>query len=34
MICMTQERLDEMMRVSSSSTKVLGSIPGLGMQQR
>ena len=31
---MTQERLDEMEHVSSSLTKVLGSNPALGMQQR
>jgi len=30
----TQERLDEMKRVSSSLTKVLGSNLALGMQQR
>jgi len=30
----TQERLDEMERVSSSLIKVLGSNPALGMQQR
>jgi hypothetical protein len=29
----TQERLDDMTRVSSSLTKVLGSILDLGMQQ-
>jgi len=31
---LTQERLDEMERVSSSLTKVLGSNPVLDMQQR
>jgi len=30
----TQERLDEMTRVSSSLTMVLGSSSALGMQQR
>jgi len=30
----TQERLNEMERVSSNLTKVLGSNPTLGMQQR
>jgi len=33
-LIITQERLDEMERVSSSLTKVLSSNPALGMQQR
>jgi len=31
---LTQERLDEIEQVSSNLTKVLGSNPALGMQQR
>jgi hypothetical protein len=30
----TQERLDEMVRISSSLTKVLGLIPDLGAQAK
>jgi hypothetical protein len=32
-VIVTQEHLDEMTRVSSSLISVLGSTPGLGMQQ-